>query len=130
MWNPVAIISVACAAITLIALWCSWQTIFDLWLQAFMSDAPVSLHELLGLTLRKVDAALVVKCRIQLAQAGINISVCELESAYLQGADVKRVTAAAIVAKSRNANLSFKELVAADVEGQLLQALDGTSGGE
>ncbi len=128
MWNPITIIAVVCAIVAILPFWLAWQKLSNLWLQAFMGDASVSMLELTSMTLRKVGAALVVKCRIQLSQAEIEVGVGELEVAYLQGVDLTRVTTAAIVAKNRDLKLSFKELVAADLEGQLMQSLDGPSG--
>ncbi|MBN1489236.1 MAG: flotillin-like FloA family protein, partial [Phycisphaerae bacterium] len=57
---------------------------FGLWLQAFMSNASVSLFDLIGMRLRKVDARVIVLCKIQAVKAGIaEITTSDLEQHYL-----------------------------------------------
>ncbi|MEK7711325.1 MAG: flotillin-like FloA family protein, partial [Planctomycetota bacterium] len=72
---------------------------FRLWLQAFMSNADVSILDLIGMRLRKVDATTVVLCKIQLVKSGIHdVSTNDLESHYLAGGRVPNVTRAMIAA--------------------------------
>src|SRR5262249_10126977 len=56
---------------------------FNLWLQGFMAGASVSLFDLIGMRLRKVDSRQIVLSKISGVQAGLDISTKQLESHYL-----------------------------------------------
>src|SRR5262245_47256835 len=75
---------------------------FGLWVRAFFSGAHVSFKELIGMRLRKVDAATIVISRIQAMRAGIPVSQTEMESHMLAGGDVERVINAMIAANKAN----------------------------
>ena len=65
---------------------------FGLWLQAFMSNASVTLFDLIGMRLRKVDARVIVLSKIQSVKAGLlNISTNDLETHYLARGRVPNV---------------------------------------
>ncbi len=89
-----------------------------LWLQARLSGAPVSFGELIGMTLRKVDAKTIVQSRITAIQAGLDISRRDLESHYLAGGRVPNVVRALIAADRANINLTFKVATAIDLAGR------------
>ena len=92
---------------------------FRLWLQAFMSNADVSMAELIGMRLRKVDAATIVLAKIQLVQAGIHgISTNDLESHYLAGGRVPNVSRAMIAANRAVLDLDWKKSCAIDLAGR------------
>ena len=55
----------------------------SLWLQARLSGAAVSFAELIGMTLRKVNARTITVSRITAAKAGIELSTAQLESHFL-----------------------------------------------
>ncbi|OQA02222.1 MAG: SigmaW regulon antibacterial [Planctomycetes bacterium ADurb.Bin401] len=89
-----------------------------MWLQARLSGAPVSVGELIGMTLRKVDARTIVQSRITAVQAGLEISRRDLESHYLAGGRVPNVVRALIAADRANINISFKVATAIDLAGR------------
>jgi len=92
---------------------------FRLWLQAFMSNAGVSILDLIGMRLRKVDATTVVLCKIQLVKSGLHdISTNDLESHYLAGGRVPNVTRAMIAAQRAVIDLDFKKACAIDLAGR------------
>jgi len=92
---------------------------FRLWLQAFMSNADVSILDLIGMRLRKVDATTVVLCKIQLVKAGIHeVSTNDLESHYLAGGRVPNVTRAMIAAHRAVLDLDWKKACAIDLAGR------------
>ncbi len=92
---------------------------FRLWLQAFMSNADVSMLDLIGMRLRKVDAPTVVLCKIQLVKAGLHdISTNDLESHYLAGGRVPNVTRAMIAAQRAVLDLDWKKACAIDLAGR------------
>lgn len=92
---------------------------FKLWLQAFMSGAGVSMFDLIGMSLRKVDSRTIVFSRIQLVKAGLNqISVNDLESHYLAGGRVTNCSRAMISAHRAEIPLDWKLCTAIDLAGR------------
>ncbi|MHB9069041.1 MAG: flotillin-like protein FloA [Sedimentisphaerales bacterium] len=89
-----------------------------LWLQALLSGARVSVGELIGMTLRKVNASRIVSARIMAVQAGLDLSRRDLESHYLAGGRVENVVRALIAADRANLNLTFKVATAIDLAGR------------
>jgi uncharacterized protein YqfA (UPF0365 family) len=95
-----------------------------LWLQARLSRAPVSFSELIGMTLRKVNARTIVVSRITAARAGVSLSTQDLESHFLAGGRVQNVVRALIAADRANIDLSFKTATAIDLAGRdILEAV-------
>src|SRR5271170_4285207 len=64
---------------------------FGLYVQAYTSGAKVTIFDLLGMRLRKVNAAVIVRARIQAFRAGLHVTQGEMESHLLAGGDVQRV---------------------------------------
>lgn len=92
---------------------------FRIWLQAYMSNADVSLLDLIGMRLRKVDATMVVLAKIQLVKAGIHdVSTNDLESHYLAGGRVPNVSRAMIAANRAAIDLDWKKSCAIDLAGR------------
>src|SRR5215212_10930704 len=89
-----------------------------LYIRAYVSGARVSLFELIGMRLRKVNSTIVVNSRIQASRAGLNITQPEMESHMLAGGDVQRVIAAMIAANKANIDLSWKTATAIDLAGR------------
>lgn len=99
---------------------------FSLWLQAYMSNAEVSLLDLIGMRLRKVDLRQVVLIKIQLGKAGIHdVSVNDLESHYLAGGRVNNVSHAMISANRAAIELDWKKSCAIDLAGRdIIEAIN------
>ena len=91
---------------------------FSLWLQALFSKASVSIFQLLGMRLRKVNPRMIVEARILSVKAGIPVETNLLEAHYLSGGNVLRVVQAVIAANKANINLSFAESAAIDLAGR------------
>lgn len=95
-----------------------------LWLQAALSGAKVTIAELIGMSLRKVNTRTIVLSRITAVQAGLDISQRELESHYLAGGRVPNVVRALIAANRANIELSFNVATAIDLAGRdILEAV-------
>ena len=92
----------------------------QLWFQTFWSKAPVTFLELLGMSLRKVNARTIVQAKIMATQAGIgrDISARRLEAHYLAGGDVPRVIRALIAAHRADLDLDFDRACAIDLAGR------------
>ncbi len=92
---------------------------FGLWLQAFMSNAGVSLFDLIGMRLRKVDARVIVLSKIQAVKAGLTqITTNDLETHYLARGRVPNVVNAMIAANRAGIELTWKHACAIDLAGR------------
>jgi uncharacterized protein YqfA (UPF0365 family) len=95
-----------------------------LWFQAYMSNARVSLLSLVGMSLRKVDARVILQAKIMALQAGVGtdpetgITTRRLEAHYLAGGDVPRVIRAIIAAHRADIDLDFDRAAAIDLAGR------------
>ena len=97
---------------------------FSLWIQALMAGARVSLFQLVGMRLRRVDPRIIVTSRIQAIRAGINISSDQLETHYLSGGRVRSVVNALVAADRAKMDLSFDSACAIDLAGRdILEAV-------
>jgi uncharacterized protein YqfA (UPF0365 family) len=96
----------------------------SLWLQAMLSGARVTFAELIGMTLRKVNARTITVSRITAAKAGLDLSTAQLESHYLAGGRVPNVVRALIAATRANIELSWETATAIDLAGRdILEAV-------
>ena len=92
---------------------------FRLWLQAYMSNAGVRMTDLIGMYLRKVEMTTVVFAKIQLVKSGIHeMTVNDLESHYLAGGRVGKVTRAMIAANRAVLALDWSKACAIDLAGR------------
>ena len=123
-WSgPLTALVVVLGIVALIVLLLVAQ-FFSLWLQAYMSRAGVSLAELIGMRLRKVDMRGIVLNKIRAVRAGMDISTVEMENHYLSGGRVPNVVTALIVANRAAINLNWKTATAIDLAGRdILEAL-------
>jgi uncharacterized protein YqfA (UPF0365 family) len=92
---------------------------FGLWFQAFVSGTPISLFNIIGMSLRKIPPRLIVMARITAFKAGLkNVSVNDLETHYLAGGHVNDTVRAMIAADKANIPLDWKEATAIDLAGR------------
>ncbi len=95
-----------------------------LWLQARLSGAKVSIPQLIGMSLRKVNSRTIVIHRIMAMRAGVQVSTEDLESHALAGGRVPNVVRAMIAANRANIDLTFKTATAIDLAGRdILEAV-------
>jgi uncharacterized protein YqfA (UPF0365 family) len=95
-----------------------------LWLQARLSGAKVSIPQLIGMSLRKVNSRTIVVHRIMAMRAGVQVSTEDLESHALAGGRVPNVVRAMIAANRANIDLTFKTATAIDLAGRdILEAV-------
>jgi len=99
----------------------------NLWIQAVLSKAPISLLNLVGMQLRKVNPTVIVRALISATQAGLSITVRELEAHYLAGGNVMNVVTALIAANRAQINLDFRRATAIDLAGRNVLAAVQTS---
>lgn len=96
---------------------------FRLWIQSFLTGAGITIWDLIGMTFRKVNAAVIVRTKIMAVQAGLGeeteITSKALEAHYLAGGNVPLVIRALIAArKAKTIKLTFREATAIDLAGR------------
>jgi uncharacterized protein YqfA (UPF0365 family) len=96
----------------------------NLWFQAYMSRANVSMYSLIGMSFRQVDAKTIVRAKIMAMQAGIGtekasgITTRRLEAHFLAGGNVPNVIKAIIAAHRADIDLDFDRGAAIDLAGR------------
>ncbi|MCK5483435.1 MAG: flotillin-like FloA family protein, partial [Gemmatimonadetes bacterium] len=96
----------------------TWAVPVRLWIEAFASGVRVSIGSLIGMRLRKVSPAGIIRPLIAATKAGLVLDVNELEAHYLAGGDVARVSNALISADKANIDLGFSQAAAIDLAGR------------
>jgi len=91
---------------------------FGLWLRALVSGASVGLGRLVGMWIRKVNAKIIVDSRIVLVKGGLPIHTDLLETHFLTGGDVVRVSRALVAAAKAKIELPFERASAIDLAGR------------
>lgn len=90
-----------------------------LYIQSVLSGAGVGLFDMLAMSLRKVDPAVIVVGRINLVQSRINgITASDLEAHYLAGGNVPRVVSAIISSNRAGLDLDYKAATGIDLAGR------------
>ncbi|NLY00470.1 MAG: flotillin-like protein FloA [Rhodopirellula sp.] len=96
----------------------------NLWFQAYMSNANVSMLSLIGMSFRQVNARLIVQAKIMAMQSGIGserqtgVTTRRLEAHYLAGGNVPNVIRAIIAAHRADIGLNFDKAAAIDLAGR------------
>jgi uncharacterized protein YqfA (UPF0365 family) len=90
----------------------------NLWIQALLSGAKVSILDLIGMKLRKVDPRTIVLSRIRAVKSGLEISTNQLETHYLAGGRVPSIINALIAANRARITLPFDTACAIDLAGR------------
>lgn len=97
---------IGCVAI---ALFLAFGTIAKMWLMCMMSGAQVTAPQLLVMKLRRSPIKKLCELYIMATQAGLDIRLSQLESAYKAGADVELAVRAMIKAARIGQNLTWEE---------------------
>lgn len=100
----------------------------SLWFQAFVSGTPISLFNIIGMSLRKIPPKIIVNARINSFKAGLKqISVSDLETHFLAGGRVLEVVGAMIAADKATIPLDWRQATAIDLAGRNIQEAVNTS---
>ncbi len=91
---------------------------FGLWIQALARNARVTITDMIGMRLRKVDLRTVVINRIRAIKAGLEIPTAALETHYLAGGRVSNVVTAMISAKGAKIDIPWNIATAIDLAGR------------
>jgi len=101
---------------------------FSLWIQCIFTGAGINIWQLVMMSIRKVNPAVIVRCKIMAVQAGLTrvypMSTRALEAHYLAGGNVPNVIRALIAAHRAHIDLDWQTAQAIDLAGRdLLEAV-------
>jgi uncharacterized protein YqfA (UPF0365 family) len=123
--DPATIIGIVIAGVILLAIlifFFVFMSYFQLWIQAYLANADVTLLDLLGMTFRGVNRTVIVRSKIMAVQAGIDepeLSTKALEAHYLSGGNVPMIIQSLIAAnKAKIIKLTYREATAIDLAGR------------
>ena len=124
MTNTILIVLGVVVGLVALILFFVFMQFANLWLQALLSGAKVSIFELVGMRLRKVDPRVIVLSRIKGVKAGIDLPTADLEAHYLAGGRVPYVVNALIAADRAKIELPWNQACAIDLAGRdILEAV-------
>ncbi|MBS0653975.1 MAG: flotillin-like FloA family protein, partial [Verrucomicrobia bacterium] len=111
--------------IVAIILFSIFARFIGLWFQAFVSGTPISLFNIIGMSMRKIPPRIILNARITSYKAGLKlITVADLETHYLAGGNIINVVRAMIAADKANIPLNWRQSTAIDLAGRdLLDAV-------
>jgi uncharacterized protein YqfA (UPF0365 family) len=89
-----------------------------LWITAIFSGVRVGLGTLIGMRLRKVNPADIVRPYISASKAGMHLDLGQMEAHHLAGGNVGRVVSALISADRANIDLPWQRATAIDLAGR------------
>src|ERR1700729_1786148 len=94
--NKVAIVVVGILVLFFLFFLIGFFSCVRLWIQCFLTGAKIGIWDLVGMKLRNVDYAMIVRHKIALVQAGLKMSTQEMEAHYLARGNVPKTAAAVI----------------------------------
>jgi uncharacterized protein YqfA (UPF0365 family) len=113
LMTPLLLVAAVLVIILLI-----WAIPVRLWVEAVSAGVSVGIGDLVGMRLRKVNPAAVVRPLINATKAGLTLTTRELEAHYLAGGHVDRVVKALISADKASIELPFQQAAAIDLAGR------------
>jgi uncharacterized protein YqfA (UPF0365 family) len=114
-----AVILIIIAVVALIVLGAFFYFVpVGLWVTAIFSGVRVSIGTLIGMRLRKVNPAEIIRPLISATKADLDLDVAQMEAHYLAGGNVARVVTALISADRANIELSWRRATAIDLAGR------------
>jgi len=123
IWPVVTLIAAIIFVVAVLVCLAVFARYFRLWIQSWTTGAGIGIWDLLRMTFRKVNPAVILKSKIMAVQAGLaeekGITTKGLEAHYLAGGNVPLVTRAIIAAhKAKTIDLNFKRATAIDLAGR------------
>ncbi|HEY1381857.1 MAG TPA: flotillin-like protein FloA [Gemmataceae bacterium] len=89
-----------------------------LWIQSLLTGAKIGILDLVGMKLRNVDYAMIVRQKIALVQAGVKVNTEDLEAHYLARGNVPKTATAVIAAHKAGMDLKWSTAAAIDLAGR------------
>jgi uncharacterized protein YqfA (UPF0365 family) len=95
-----------------------------IWIQAMASGVHISFMRLIGMSLRRINPAIIVNSMIMASKSGLEIEWDALEAHYMARGNVPNVIRALIAASKAGIELNFSRAAAIDLAGRdVLQAV-------
>jgi uncharacterized protein YqfA (UPF0365 family) len=116
--NQILLIVLAVVGLAVVIVVFMLGQFLNLYVQALLSNARVSMLDIIGMRLRKVDIRTVVYSRIRAVKAGMDIPTNALETHYLAGGRVPNVISAMIAARKAKIDLDWDRATAIDLAGR------------
>jgi uncharacterized protein YqfA (UPF0365 family) len=118
----IAILGSLAVLVVLLVVFAIFATYFRFWIQSVLTNANVTIWDLLGMTFRKVNLSVIVRSKITAVMAGLDrdeITTKALEAHYLAGGNVPIIIRALVAAnKAKTMKLTFREATAIDLAGR------------
>jgi uncharacterized protein YqfA (UPF0365 family) len=114
LWTWILIILLVVLLVLVLVLF----KFLNLWIQAVMTRTKISLPQLVGMSLRKVNPTVITRGMISANQAGVVLNVQQLEAHYLAGGNIINVVRALIAADRADLGLDFMRAAAIDLAGR------------
>jgi len=115
-WMVLVIVLAGLLALVILAIFLRYLKLF---LRSKFAGAGVGLFDMVAMSLRRVNPAIIVDARIMVVQADIpDVSRRELEAHLLAGGNIVRVVEALVAAHRAEIELSFKKAAAIDLAGR------------
>jgi uncharacterized protein YqfA (UPF0365 family) len=115
-------ILVGAGLVVLFAAFVVFLWFFPLWIQSVMAGAGITVLDLAGMWLRKVNAEVILRSKIMAVQAGLDdkvVTTKSLEAHFLAGGNVPAVIQAMIAAnKAKILDLDYQQATAIDLAGR------------
>jgi uncharacterized protein YqfA (UPF0365 family) len=109
---------IAAGAALLLIMFFLYFVPVGLWITAIFSGVKVGIGTLIGMRLRKVNPADIVRPLISATKADLDLDIGQMEAHYLAGGNVGRVVQALISADRANIELAWKRATAIDLAGR------------
>ena len=116
--NPILWGAVILVLLILLFIFAIFFQFIGLFVRCRSFRVRVSMRELIGMRLRRVNPIVIVNSRIQATRAGLNISQAEMETHVLAGGNVQNVISAMIAANKANIELPWTIATAIDLAGR------------
>ena len=114
---PIVIFGIVVAAIILLIFFFTFVPI-GLAISAAASGVHVSLFQLIGMRIRKVNPHKIIQPLIKATKAGLKLNINKMEAHYMAGGNVDRVVNALIAAQRAGIPLDFEKSCAIDLAGR------------
>ncbi|MEJ5276316.1 MAG: flotillin-like FloA family protein, partial [Thermogemmata sp.] len=122
--NMILIVLAFVAVLIILVFLFVFFSFIRLWIQALLTKADIGMGTLIGMKLRNVDYAMIVRQKIALVQAGVKVTTQDLESHYLARGNVPKTATAVIAAHKAGLELPWKTAAAIDLAGRdILEAV-------
>lgn len=117
MNSTTSMIIILAVIITFLAVFFSFVPV-GLWISALAAGVKVSIGNMIGMRLRRVNPKNIVRPLIKAVKAGLDVNINQLEAHYLAGGDVDNVINALIASHRADFQLPFERAAAIDLAGR------------